>query len=345
MEFDLKFSVGILDGRYILIGKLGEGYSSQVYKVKDSLSNKIYAAKVFNHYTQSVEKEIENNKKISQNINTEIPNFIKYIISSVGPFELKNGSQGCDTPETKAYIIFELGTKGALLDYITCTEEILDERFVKVIFIKLIKAVRYLHVLGLCHRDLKTENIVLCGDEFIIKLIDFGFSSKIRNEDGSVEYQTEYVGTKAYAAPEILKGIPYDGEKADIFSLGVILFNLRTGFRGFKIAKCYNPYKVKDPTDLLYNYIRDKKQETYWKILEKSIDLNVNDLSEQFKKLYLKMVAYNPKERPTLGEIFNDDYFDDIRALTEDQLHALEQEIITEFRIREKLIKENKNLA
>ena len=310
MEFDLKFSVGILDGRYILIEKLGEGYSSQVYKVKDSLSNKIYAAKVFNHYTQSVEKEIENNKKISQNINTEIPNFIKYITSSVGPFELKNGSQGCDTPETKAYIIFDL------------------------------------HNLGLCHRDLKTDNIVLSGEEFTIKLLDFGFSSKIiRTIDGKARHQTGKVGTKAYAAPEVLNGIPYDGEEADIFSLGVILFNLRTGLRGFKMAKCNNPYLTNDPTDLLYNYIRDKKQETYWKILEKSIDLNVNDLSEQFKKLYLKMVAYNPKERPTLGEIFNDDYFDDIRALTEDQLHALEQEIITEFRIREKLIKENKNLA
>ena len=344
MELDLNSYMGILDGRYILMEKLGDGYSSQVYKVKDSLSNKIYAAKVFNNYTQSIEKEVENNKIISQNINTEIPNFIKYITSSVGPFELKNDSQGSDTPETKAYIIFELATKGELLNYITCTKENLDEKFVKVIFIKIVKAVRYLHLIGLCHRDLKTDNIVLSGEEFIIKLLDFGFSSKIiRTVDGKARHQTGKVGTVAYAAPEVIYGIPYDGEKADIFSLGVILFNLRTGFRGFKIAKCNNPFKVKDPTDLLYNYIRDKKQETYWKILENSLDLNVNDLSEQFKKLYLKMVAYNPNERPTLGEIFNDDYFDDIRALTNDQLHDLEQEIINEFRIREALIKESEN--
>ena len=344
MELDLNASVGILDGRYILMKKLGEGCSSQVYKVKDSLSNKIYAAKVFNNYTQSIEKEIENNKIISQNINTEIPNFIEYITSSVGPFELKNDSQGSDTPETKAYIIFELGTKGELLDYLTCTKENLDERFVKDIFIKIAKAVRYLHQIGLCHRDLKTDNIVLSGEEFIIKLLDFGFSSKIiRTIDGKARYQSGKVGTKAYAAPEVIYGIPYDGEKADIFSLGVILFNLRTGFRGFKMAKCNNPYLTKDPTDLLYNYIRDKKQETYWKILENNLDLNVNDLSEQFKKLYLKMVAYNPKERPTMDEIFNDDYFDDIRVLTNEQLHNLEQEIINEFRIREALIKESKN--
>jgi serine/threonine protein kinase len=95
--------------------KLGEGYSSQVYKVKDSLTNKIYAAKVFNEYEKAIEKEIEHNKIISQNINIEFPNFIKYITSSVGPFELKNGSQGSNTPKNKTYIIFELGTKGTLL--------------------------------------------------------------------------------------------------------------------------------------------------------------------------------------------------------------------------------------
>ena len=345
MELDLNSSVGILDGRYILMKKIGEGYSSQVYKVKDSLSNKIYAAKVFNNYTQSIEKEIENNKKISQNIITEIPNFIKYITSSVGPFELKNYSQDSDISETKAYIIFELATKGELLDYITCTKENLDERFVKVIFIKIVKALRYLHNLGLCHRDLKTDNIVLSGEEFTIKLLDFGFSSKIiRTKDGRARHQTGAVGTKAYVAPEVLNDIPYDGEKADIFSLGAILFNLRTGFRGFKMAKCNNPYLTNKPIDLLYNYIRDKKQDTYWKILENSLDLNANDLSGQFKKLYLKMVAYDPKERPTLCEIFNDDYFDDIRALTEDQLHELEQEIIAELKRREALIKERKNL-
>ena len=119
MESDSETSIGILDGRYILMNRLGEGSSSQVFKVKDSLSNKIYAAKVFNNYTKSIEKEIEkeieHNKIISQNINIEFPNFIKYITSSVGPFELKNGSQGSNTPKNKTYIIFELGTKGTLL--------------------------------------------------------------------------------------------------------------------------------------------------------------------------------------------------------------------------------------
>jgi serine/threonine protein kinase len=344
MKPNSENSIGILDQRYILIKNLGSGVSSEVYKAKDSHSNKIYAAKVFNNYTESIQKEIEYNKIISQNINEQFPNYIKYITSSIGPLELKNDSQESGTPETKAYIIFEFGSKGALFDYIKCTKEILDERFVKVIFIKLVKALRYLHVLGFCHRDLKLENIVLSGEEFIIKILDFGFSSKIiRTEDGKAELQTEYVGTKQCAAPEVLDCTPYDGEKADIFSLGIILFNLRTGFRGFKNAKCYNlnqtkgkSYQVKDKSELLYNLIRAKNYIMYWNLL--GLFINVDELSQQFKNLYLKMVAYNPNERPTLGEIFNDDYFDDIRELNEDQLKALEQEIITELKRREALI-------
>ena len=93
---------------------------------------------------------------------------------------------------------------------------------------------------------------------------------------------------------------------------------------------------MRDPNLLLYNYIIFKKYEDYWKTIGRII--NVDELSVQFKELYQKMVAYNPDERPTLGQIFNDDYFDDIRALNEDQLQALKQEIINEFRRREALI-------
>jgi len=337
MQSNSETPIGILDQRYILLKYLDYGGSSEVYKVKDNLSNKIYAAKIFNKNSPSIKTEIENNEIISQNFNPQIPNFIQFITSSVGPFELKKNSQNNDAPENKAYIIFELGTKGELLKYIKCTNEKLDERFVKVIIIELVKAVRYLHVLGLCHRDLKLDNIALSGDQYTLKLLDFGFSSKIiRTNGGKAEYQTEYLGTERYAAPEVLKCIPYDGEKADIFSLGAILFNLRTNSPGFYQAKYYNPKLVRDPNLLLYNYIIFKKYEDYWKTIGRII--NVDELSVQFKELYQKMVAYNPDERPTLGQIFNDDYFDDIRALNEDQLQALKQEIINEFRRREALI-------
>jgi serine/threonine protein kinase len=343
MKPDSETSIGILDRRYILMEELGEGISSKVFKVKDSLSNKIYAAKVFFENSKLIEKEIEYNKIISQNINNEFPYFLKYITSSVGPFELKNDLKNSHTPENKAYIIFELGTKGILKDYITLPDENLDERHVQVLFMEIAKAVNYLHQLGICHRDLKTENIALSGEEFIIKILDFGSSSKIiRFKDGRIKYQKERVGTPGYQAPEIVAGHAFNGEKVDIFSLGVILFFLMTGFHCFKEARYHNPNLVKNKADIIYNFIIDeKKHEDFWKIVEMRLPVK-KKLSEQFKILFLKMVANTSKERPTLNEILNDDYFSNIKALTKDQLQALKQEIINELRRRESLIKKKK---
>jgi serine/threonine protein kinase len=222
-------------------------------------------------------------------------------------------------------------------------DENLDERHVQVLFMEIAKAVNYLHQLGICHRDLKTENIALSGEEFIIKILDFGSSSKIiRFKDGRIKYQKERVGTPGYQAPEIVVGHAFNGEKVDIFSLGVILFFLMTGFHCFKEARYHNPNLVKNKVDIIYNFIIDKKKhEDFWKIVEMRLPVK-KKLSEQFKILFLKMVANTSKERPTLNEILNDDYFSNIKALTKDQLQALKKEIINELRRRESLIKKKK---
>ena len=89
-----------------------------------------------------------------------------------------------------------------------------------------------MHKEGICHRDIKAENILLDTDEFIIKICDFGLSAL-----GS-DLLTSRCGTQQYMAPEVLMGDKgYDGKKADIFSLGVLLLNIRTGKYLFKTAK------------------------------------------------------------------------------------------------------------
>jgi serine/threonine protein kinase len=115
-----------------------------------------------------------------------------------------------------------------------------------------------------------------------------------------------------------------------------------TGFHCFKEARYHNPNLVKNKADIIYNFIIDKKKhEDFWKIVEMRLPVK-KKLSEQFKILFLKMVANTSKERPTLNEILNDDYFSNIKALTKDQLQALKQEIINELRRRESLIKKKK---
>ena len=304
---------GIIDNRYILLKVLGSGASSTVYKVKDVINNQEYALKLINN---DDEKEIENEIKINQKItNSQNQCYTKFITSSV--LYLANG-------KAYTYIILELASKGSVINYINKDYEGLVEKLCKFFFAKLLIILQTLHQMGICHRDLKLDNF-LFDENFNIKLSDFGFSSFIKKyKNGKKKKQTEYLGTSHYIAPEILMEMPYDGEKADIFSLGVILFNLRTCKYGFINASIDDSY---------YKFIKKKKINTYWKILGENI--KINGLSEEFKNLYIKMISFNPKERPTIQEIYNDEWLREIRDLNELQLMDLEQELINELKTRE----------
>ena len=90
----------------------------------------------------------------------------------------------------------------------------------------------------------------------------------------------------------------------------------------------------------MYKYIKEKNSKLYWYILRNNI--NTNGLSEEFKKLYLKMVAYDPKERPTIEEIYNDKWMKEIRDLNEKELEKCQKELIKELKSREKIMNKQK---
>ena len=91
---------------------------------------------------------------------------------------------------------------------------------------QILEAVNYLHCHGVCHRDLKLENILLSSmDEFSqLKLIDFGLSKILETMDDTME---EKVGTLYYMAPEVILG-NYN-KKCDVWSCGVILYIMLSG--------------------------------------------------------------------------------------------------------------------
>jgi len=123
-------------------------------------------------------------------------------------------------------------------------------------------------------------------------------------------------------APEIILHQPYDGIKSDIFSLGQLLFNLVTGRHGFKIAKENDP---------LYSLIRQQNYTEYWNRPEIA-QLN---LSDSFKNLFVRMVAFNPNERPTIDEILNSEWMQEINNLNAEQMNTLENEVRNELEHRE----------
>uniref|UniRef100_A0A3Q0SDI3 non-specific serine/threonine protein kinase n=1 Tax=Amphilophus citrinellus TaxID=61819 RepID=A0A3Q0SDI3_AMPCI len=120
----------------------------------------------------------------------------------------------------KIVIVMEYASRGELYDYIQERRR-LPETEARSIFRQITSAVHYCHKNGVVHRDLKLENILLDQD-LNVKLADFGLSNHFQK---STLLQT-YCGSPLYAAPEIVKGLPYQGPEVDCWALGVLLYAL-----------------------------------------------------------------------------------------------------------------------
>ena len=100
----------------------------------------------------------------------------------------------------------------------------INERAAGRIFIQLMNAVEYLHRLGICHRDLKPQNILLDVD-YNIKLVDFGLSNVFQNG----QYLRTACGSPCYAPPEMVSGNVYQGQIGDVWSMGIIFYGMICG--------------------------------------------------------------------------------------------------------------------
>lgn len=125
------------------------------------------------------------------------------------------------------YLVLEYVGGGELFDYISSNGPLPEEEAVRL-FRQIIAGLAYCHRLNICHRDLKPENILL-DSRHNIKLADFGMAAL----QPSGHWLNTSCGSPHYAAPEIIYGRRYRGDRADIWSCGIILFALLAGFLPF----------------------------------------------------------------------------------------------------------------
>ena len=291
----------VLANRYTIISELdSSGLTSITYKVLDEETGETKVAKIFhNNYRKEFQEETKVYEMLEQ---IDIPNKIRFYESGISDF-----TEDGNTTK-KMYIILEYGSKGNLFDALKKTEKGFSEE-------------------GIFHGDLKLENIVLSGDIYDIKLIDFGFSTKYVDENSQVIKVKKFCGSKFYCAPEILALKSYDGRKTDIFSLGVILFLLMTKSFGFAEAKPYTA--LRNIENQLYKLIKTKQYDIYWDLLRKHS--HIKNLSPQFKNIFLKMVEYDPEERISIEGIRNDEFMAEVVNASEEQLNLLRQKMINQI--------------
>ena len=139
--------------------------------------------------------------------------------------------------EDSEYIsyVMDLGEGGDLFDFIVeCPLGHLPADIVMDLLIQIFDVVDYLHsIKGIIHRDLKPENFLIKINMYNkpqIKLIDFGLATYIPKNGQRLK---DFLGTREYAAPEIYENSGYL-EKIDEWAIGIIMYNMLTGFEPFK---------------------------------------------------------------------------------------------------------------
>ncbi len=209
-------------GKYLIERELGRGAMGIVYQGKDPLIERIVAIK-------TIRKDLLDNT----NEATLFQRF-KQEAQAAGRLNHQNIVAVYEYGEDQdlAYIAMEF-LKGKELKYYL--EEIntrfsLDE--IQTIMTQLLSAIAYSHRNGVVHRDLKPANIIVIDDHhdhLQIKITDFGIA---RLDTSSLTQTGAVMGTPCYMSPEQFQGQRVDG-RSDIFSAGVILYQLLTGEKPF----------------------------------------------------------------------------------------------------------------
>ncbi|KAH0788427.1 CAMK family protein kinase [Histomonas meleagridis] len=180
------------------------------------------------------------------------------------------------------YIFIELCDGGDLNDAVMSAGG-LPENQARHYFKQIMSAISYIHQLGIAHRDIKLENILVTSNGHA-KLTDFGLCKQ--QNPGSLLLTT--CGTLVYAAPEIIKEEPYDGMKADIWSAGIVLYAMVANHFPWASDESLPPERI--------------VHETARQIISGSIILP-EGISFELENLLFNMLNVDPNERPTADDI------------------------------------------
>jgi len=208
-------------GRYEILSELGRGAMGVVYKARDPKINRVVAVKTFSLDGQPPEEEQEYRERFFRE--AEAAGRLSHP-GIVTIFDMG------EEPETRApYIVMEFVGGESLDKLLSRDDHKLPLDTALQLALELAEALDCAHGQGVVHRDLKPANILITEDGHA-KIADFGVA-KLNLANHTLAGRT--LGTPAYMSPEQLSGETVDG-RSDLFSLGVVLYTVLTGYRPFQ---------------------------------------------------------------------------------------------------------------
>jgi len=203
--------VKLLTGRYELLEKIGEGGMAVVYKAKDRLLNRYVAVKILRpEYTRDAQFVDSFRRESQAAAGLESPNIIS--IYDVGK-------------EGNIYFIVMEYIDGMSLSDVIKVEAPMDYKAAISITKQIASALSVAHSHNIIHRDIKPHNIMMKSDG-TAKLGDFGIAKAV--SDSTLTETSKIIGSVHYFSPEQARG-SYVDERSDIYSLGIILYEMLTG--------------------------------------------------------------------------------------------------------------------
>ncbi|XP_022739267.1 mitogen-activated protein kinase 20-like [Durio zibethinus] len=214
------------------------------------------------------------------------------------------------------YVVFEL-MESDLHQVIKANDDLTREHYQFFLY-QLLRALKYIHTANVYHRDLKPKNI-LANANCKLKICDFGLARVAFNDTPTTIFWTDYVATRWYRAPELCGSFFSKYTPAiDIWSIGCIFAEVLTGkplFPGKNVV-----HQLDLITDLLgtpsldtISWVRNEKARRYLTSMRKKqpvpFEQKFPNADPLALRLLQRLLAFDPKDRPTAEEALADPYF------------------------------------
>ena len=249
-------------GQYKVISLLGKGGMATVYRARQESISRDVAVKVIKPDLAGAEMFVARFEREARTVASfSHPHILK--VFDYGQYE--------DT----VYLVIELMTGGSLSDLIEQQKALSIEMTVKMLD-QISHALDYAHKRGVIHRDLKPQNVLLDDDQNAF-LTDFGIA-KVTSSGTGLTQSGIAMGTPSYMPPEQWRGETVDA-RADIYALGVMLFEMLTG---------RVPFQGDTPFSMMYKHLNDPPP---------ALGTIRSDISSAVDAVIYQALAKNPEDR------------------------------------------------